>query len=786
MASSAKGMGDLKPAAREGAAASAPVVPVVADTRALDENVLETDLFSWSPKFEPKRDARLYELQRLMKDGRTVPFVNRALIRNSKKILSKLKNQNGAIVVGSKLGGKSQTLEFLSQFLRARTTPSFDFVFKISMKQEGAIEPPSSTSQFFFEFAEVFFCTGGVLDQCQRFLLEKLPRKDVNDISAAAAVRGDVANHLDLDRAEHMFVKKKPRRIASLEELATIVLSRQKKLWESSGAEEMETKAVSELMRYVFELFKRKDTFVQGNCYLIVDEVGEALNGNLKGEAAATSDNLVLPMINMLQEQSHHESRALSVILSGSTSVASHILKEHLQKFECKLDGFDGRDCTELWGAWRNSVEKTPDELDAAEHWMQDVVASIDNEGSMAAVAAEATAADGGESSDAGGGQAFNQDVGVQYMTDGVPGFVVELFRVAIGSPPSPSETLAHMVDLHYNKLKGFLTGRDGGMGAESMQKLLQQEKYADFSEFGLAASSNEPPAAPILRRIFHHLRHDGSSEKHDYTSMLGEMARLHPSGSFRGAVYQEQVLNHLLTGATVYAREVLCDGEGGYSYGEQVPLNRDPALFHQYSSTGEIKPSLYLGPFVAPRRKARIEQNPQIWVYFAESQTFPSIDLTIAVMVAKNHVQLCHCSISVERKHFSTTLLSNKGHLPLDIRSEPPRLLRSERAKREMRAYRDAILRHPLLTANNLQIDHIYGVFDDHASDLLTPTTGYQATYWHLSTQTFQSEQTGLKQKQKKTTNLCRRVATRSTNPNPYGKGPDQPSKPPAKRRRR
>jgi hypothetical protein len=132
-----------------------------------------------------------------------------------------------------------------------------------------------------------------------------------------------------------------------------------------------------------------------------------------------------------------------------------------------------------------------------------------------------------------------------------------------------------------------------------------------------------------------------------------------------------------------------------------------------------------------------KMKQGPTLVAYVAESQTFPSIDLSIAIIHReKSEATLYHSSVSIDAKHFATSLRSKAGHLPLDMAlvDMSGALLRSERSKVQVAKYKNTVVAHRFL--KGLNVTHYYAVFDDNADDLLKPTTTFVKQYWILSTE--------------------------------------------------
>ena len=112
----------------------------------------------------------------------------------------------------------------------------------------------------------------------------------------------------------------------------------------------------------------------------------------------------------------------------------------------------------------------------------------------------------------------------------------MEVFREAIGQPAEAGETIASMVERHYTHLKEALTTREGGAlsGAQHVRDLLQESSWADFANYGLAASYLVAPSAPIMRTLFALLRKAPYiDDEGKYGAMLRSLGQLALSGSF-------------------------------------------------------------------------------------------------------------------------------------------------------------------------------------------------------------------------------------------------------------
>ena len=71
----------------------------------------------------------------------------------------------------------------------------------------------------------------------------------------------------------------------------------------------------------------------------------------------------------------------------------------------------------------------------------------------------------------------------------------------------------------------------------------MERKKWVTLGEFGLSPSADRAPSSPVITLLFVQLRLQLQEEADTHTSMLSAMATLNSSGSFAGAVYQEQVL---------------------------------------------------------------------------------------------------------------------------------------------------------------------------------------------------------------------------------------------------
>ena len=217
-------------------------------------------------------------------------------------------------------------------------------------------------------------------------------------------------------------------------------------------------------------------------------------------------------------------------------------------------------------------------------------------------------------------------------------------------------------------------------------------------------------------------------------------MANLHLSGSFSGVVFQEQVLNSLLQSKTIYSREVVwksdpITGTALWQKGAQkVLVTGKPCTFYLYlKGDPGLSSPVHIGhDNLSSVNSATAKQNPTVVVFFAESQIFSSIDLTICIKSdgtgnsAAQKVDMYHSSVSVDAKHFArTSTATSAGHLPLKIDDNPPTLLRSDRSRKQVTAYCSTLLEHGWVTGCSVM--HHYAVFGDSASDLLSHTPPFR-----------------------------------------------------------
>jgi hypothetical protein len=250
-----------------------------------------------------------------------------------------------------------------------------------------------------------------------------------------------------------------------------------------------------------------------------------------------------------------------------------------------------------------------------------------------------------------------------------------------------------------------------------------------------------------VLRLLFAFLKEELAiqSESSKYGDMLRALAGLKLTGSCTGAVYQEQMEYALLSGQSIYVTEALPPEDtkekkkkgpsDEWHFGATVTKWGDSGAWRiKYAKNKTLGQGVYVGPILSDANLAALKQKPPSLLFVAESQTFPSIDLSLAEL---DHDQkaavIYHASISIDKKHFSSQLKSKNNHLPLDMDANPLMLLRSKRSKDEVAAYKSALLAHKDL--EEFTIEHRYAVFDDNARDLLKPTPPFKKPFWVLST---------------------------------------------------
>jgi hypothetical protein len=129
--------------------------------------------------------------------------------------------------------------------------------------------------------------------------------------------------------------------------------------------------------------------------------------------------------------------------------------------------------------------------------------------------------------------------------TDGIPGYVTELFRNAIGEEPNLNDTLSSMVRRCFQDLTSDLA-LGGEPGAKVALQCMANQNWVAFAEFGLTPSAEKPPSAPVMTLLFGLLRSQLQDGAETYTTMMHAMATLNLSGSFNGAVYHMNSLVNL------------------------------------------------------------------------------------------------------------------------------------------------------------------------------------------------------------------------------------------------
>ena len=136
------------------------------------------------PTFKPKHDGRVTLVEDVMKPetGLQDMFLLEPLFDNAKKIIAQLAIfRVGAVVVGHKMSGKSQTLEFLMQFWRelAQQRDNKLYGVNLSMKKEGEGSGSPDTYKAMFELFHKHVWDVGVLKACRTMLQAALTRDKV-------------------------------------------------------------------------------------------------------------------------------------------------------------------------------------------------------------------------------------------------------------------------------------------------------------------------------------------------------------------------------------------------------------------------------------------------------------------------------------------------------------------------------------------------------------------------------------------------------------------------------
>jgi hypothetical protein len=172
-------------------------------------------------------------------------------------------------------------------------------------------------------------------------------------------------------------------------------------------------------------------------------------------------------------------------------------------------------------------------------------------------------------------------------------------------------------------------------------------------------------------------------------------------SGSFHGAVYQQYVLHMLLSGNPIQRQIVERCSDGSWKCGESKNdiFDKTPALLIKYKMDGGFSNPVLIKDFLDPADGMVVKHDHKVVVFVAESQIFPSIDYSIASFDNHNKtVELLHTSVSIAAKHFAPYASSHNGHLPLNMTNDPPTILRSRLATKQMADYKVALLRHDFL----------------------------------------------------------------------------------------
>jgi len=98
----------------------------------------------------------------------------------------------------------------------------------------------------------------------------------------------------------------------------------------------------------------------------------------------------------------------------------------------------------------------------------------------------------------------------------------------------------------HYNGLKAMFLGRGSGARVvDDVVNAIELKNWGLFADHGLSPSPHDAPSAPVMRILFALIRGDKIV---DYYSAMAQLN--HSSGSFEGAVFEEQVRYRLLRGS--------------------------------------------------------------------------------------------------------------------------------------------------------------------------------------------------------------------------------------------
>jgi hypothetical protein len=641
-------------------------------------------------------------------------FLLKPLLKCSTKIMNRAAFGVGAIVVGHKMSGKSQSLEFLIQMLKyvASQQETKFYGFKVSMKTEGT-QPPSSNLDLFVLFRKNVL-KAGVVDACQQLLCAGLKCADpLSEDTLMCRTR----QKYDLD-----------------DTLSAQVVAYNVLLYYNQCQRQFESGLVSYdslvgLVMSCCDLFlcPRGQTYLNGPCFIVIDEVGELLSPH-----GDETKSILLKVVRRVSEQSCNANSNLFIIFSGSTSLAGYVESTHLQEHLCTLPSFSAEECQELWEAWKTHVKCQ--DLVAAEAWLMDVV------GGEGGLGEDEKGVEGEAQGETATKTSSSQlGPGLLDHSDGVAGCLVELFCTAFGDQPKPEKTLLAMTRSHYQELKSALSEREAIPGVETVCNLMKRKSWLDFANHGLAPSANTSPSAPVLRLLFTLLKEEpGIDSTGKYGDMLRSMSQLNLSGSYTGAVYQEEVMYACLTGkkiscALVSPPQAKCKNKAWKVGKSRTLFENQRALLVKHHKDGTVANPLYIGPGISFQQRAELEERPPLLCFVAESQIFPSIDLSLAAIDHEKHeATLYHCSVSINTRHFAPSLVS-KGHLPLDMSTDPPSLLRSKEAKRQVKEYGMCVI--DLLKRWKVEhVKHHYAVFDPHAKDLCQPTFPFDKPYFCLS----------------------------------------------------
>ena len=490
------------------------------------EDGLLSSMHKFAPDFVPILDGRVTDMSRLMDKSKKIPFIPGLCIDNVLELLRFLHyNTVGAIVCGHKMSGKSQTLEFLRQYLK--TTGTGSFVLRLSMKQEGQTAPEKRLRSLLESLSPLLerglaVCRG-ILDA------QSASPLDWNSV--------DPSTGLPVSGTFDHLQSSKPDVERSSAELACKTILDQHELFLEGRNPTLSRLLVA--LDNVMLLMSRPDcneSFPPS--FILLDEIGELINPATIYRPRHEVQEVLLTFVQRLSETAAFNNARLFVVITGSTSVATFVETHHLQKFRYHLKVLNAARCEEFVSLWGDSLDaKLKASFADAVKWLEDVAPS-------------------------GVGVATNPfGEGLVKKTDGVPGYLVELLLEAVGKPSPAHMTLEVAIGRCYDNLKTLLGLVNPGVDtAVEVKKLLEKSRWEKFAQVGLCPSAVEPPSGPVFSYLMTLLRDDLATKDLDgYSSLLRTLARLRLTGSFEGAVYQEQVLVALLAGESFCGREVSC-----------------------------------------------------------------------------------------------------------------------------------------------------------------------------------------------------------------------------------